>query len=32
PMLKELENYERMNLADALVPRTCTDGQAIIRQ
>ncbi|CAG7836926.1 unnamed protein product [Allacma fusca] len=32
PMLKELENYERMNLADALVPRLITDGQAIIRQ
>jgi cAMP-dependent protein kinase regulator len=32
PMLKTLENYERMNLADALVPRTYTSGQTIIRQ
>jgi len=32
PMLKTLENYERMNLADALVPRMYTNGEAIIRQ
>ena len=32
PMLKTLENYERMNLADALVPRSFNDGQTIIRQ
>ncbi|XP_035715821.1 cAMP-dependent protein kinase type II regulatory subunit isoform X2 [Folsomia candida] len=32
PMLKTLENYERMNLADALVPRTYTDGDTIIKQ
>jgi len=32
PMLKELESYERMNLADALVPRSYSSGEAIIRQ
>lgn len=32
PMLKSLENYERMNLADALVPRSYSAGDAIIRQ
>ncbi|XP_043232649.1 cAMP-dependent protein kinase type II regulatory subunit-like [Amphibalanus amphitrite] len=32
PMLKALEPYERMNLADALVPRTFTDGELIIEQ
>jgi len=32
PMLKTLEQYERMNLADALVPRSYTNGEAIIRQ
>jgi len=32
PMLKTLEPYERMNLADALVPRTFTDGELIIEQ
>ncbi|XP_034944266.1 cAMP-dependent protein kinase type II regulatory subunit [Chelonus insularis] len=32
PMLKSLEPYERMSLADALVPRRFSDGQQIIRQ
>ncbi|XP_029167386.1 cAMP-dependent protein kinase type II regulatory subunit isoform X1 [Nylanderia fulva] len=32
PMLKSLEPYERMNLADALVPKMYSDGQQIIRQ
>ncbi|PSN52314.1 cAMP-dependent protein kinase type II regulatory subunit [Blattella germanica] len=32
PMLKALEPYERMNLADALVPRTYSDGERIIKQ
>lgn len=32
PMLKTLENYERMNLADALIPRTFADGERIILQ
>ncbi|ODM93013.1 cAMP-dependent protein kinase type II regulatory subunit [Orchesella cincta] len=32
PMLKTLENYERMNLADALVPRVYTNGETIIKQ
>uniref|UniRef100_A0A2P2I7U7 cAMP-dependent protein kinase type II regulatory subunit n=2 Tax=Hirondellea gigas TaxID=1518452 RepID=A0A2P2I7U7_9CRUS len=32
PMLKTLEVYERLNLADALVPRSYTDGQLIIQQ
>lgn len=32
PMLKTLENYERMNLADALVPKTFKDGESIINQ
>ncbi|XP_037068606.1 LOW QUALITY PROTEIN: cAMP-dependent protein kinase type II regulatory subunit-like [Pollicipes pollicipes] len=32
PMLKTLESYERMNLADALVPRTYKDGELIIEQ
>jgi len=32
PMLKTLELYERLNLADALVPRTYSPGEAIIRQ
>ncbi|XP_017767491.1 PREDICTED: cAMP-dependent protein kinase type II regulatory subunit isoform X2 [Eufriesea mexicana] len=32
PMLKSLEPYERMNLADALVPKQYTDGDQIIRQ
>lgn len=32
PMLKALQAYERMNLADALVPRQYTDNQMIIKQ
>ncbi|XP_067003176.1 cAMP-dependent protein kinase type II regulatory subunit [Anabrus simplex] len=32
PMLKALQPYERMNLADALVPRTYSDGERIIKQ
>ncbi|KAJ8941669.1 hypothetical protein NQ314_010314 [Rhamnusium bicolor] len=32
PMLKTLQAYERMNLADALVPRSFTDGERIIKQ
>lgn len=32
PMLKTLQPYERMNLADALVPRTFDDGERIIKQ
>ncbi|XP_020293104.1 cAMP-dependent protein kinase type II regulatory subunit isoform X2 [Pseudomyrmex gracilis] len=32
PMLKSLEPYERMNLADALVPKHYSDGEQIIRQ
>lgn len=32
PMLQSLEAYERMNLADALMPRTFKDGELIIRQ
>lgn len=32
PMLKALQAYERMNLADALVPRPYSDGQMIIKQ
>ncbi|KDR08982.1 cAMP-dependent protein kinase type II regulatory subunit [Zootermopsis nevadensis] len=32
PMLKALQAYERMNLADALVPRQYSDGQMIIKQ
>lgn len=32
PMLKTLELYERLNLADALVPRTYKDGEQIIQQ
>lgn len=32
PMLKTLESYERMNVADALVPRKFEDGELIIRQ
>lgn len=31
-MLKALEEYERLNLADALVTRTFTDGTLIIKQ
>jgi cAMP-dependent protein kinase regulator len=32
PMLKTLQPYERMNLADALVPKTYTSGDRIIKQ
>lgn len=32
PMLKTLQPYERMNLADALVPKTFSDGDLIIKQ
>ncbi|XP_066594997.1 cAMP-dependent protein kinase type II regulatory subunit [Prorops nasuta] len=32
PMLKSLESYERLNLADALVPKQYADGQQIIQQ
>ncbi|GAB6026836.1 cAMP-dependent protein kinase type II regulatory subunit [Chamberlinius hualienensis] len=32
PMLRTLESYERMNLADAFIPKIYEDGQQIIRQ
>jgi len=32
PMLKSLELYERLNLADALLPRSYRDGEPIIKQ
>lgn len=32
PMLKTLQNYERMNLADALIPQTYSKGERIIKQ
>ncbi|XP_075217108.1 cAMP-dependent protein kinase type II regulatory subunit isoform X1 [Lycorma delicatula] len=32
PMLKTLQPYERMNLADALIPRTFDNGDCIIKQ
>jgi cAMP-dependent protein kinase regulator len=32
PMLKHLDNYERMNLADALIPRIFNDGDCIIKE
>lgn len=32
PMLKTLQSYERMNLADALVPRSFQNGDRIIKQ
>ncbi|KAF2367934.1 Cyclic nucleotide-binding domain [Trinorchestia longiramus] len=32
PMLKSLKVYERLNLADALLPRTYKDGELIIQQ
>lgn len=32
PMLKQLDPYERMNIADALVPKTFEDGDMIIKQ
>ncbi|XP_031630414.1 cAMP-dependent protein kinase type II regulatory subunit isoform X1 [Contarinia nasturtii] len=32
PMLKTLQSYERMNLADALVPKSFSKGDRIIKQ
>ncbi|XP_014219283.1 cAMP-dependent protein kinase type II regulatory subunit [Copidosoma floridanum] len=32
PMLKSLESYERLNLADALIPKQFDDGEQIIKQ
>lgn len=32
PMLKTLQNYERLNMADALVPKSFASGERIIRQ
>ena len=32
PMLKSLDPYERMNLADALLPQTYGDGECIIKE
>lgn len=32
PMLKTLQPYERMNLADALVPRSYEEGELIIKE
>lgn len=32
PMLKALQNYERMNLADALISKRYTSGERIIKQ
>lgn len=32
PMLKTLQNYERMNLADALIPKVYQDAETIIKQ
>ncbi|XP_029735197.1 cAMP-dependent protein kinase type II regulatory subunit isoform X3 [Aedes albopictus] len=32
PMLKTLQSYERMNLADALIPKTFAKGERIIKQ
>lgn len=32
PMLKTLQSYERMNLADALIPRTFEAGERVIKQ
>uniref|UniRef100_A0A161M7N7 cAMP-dependent protein kinase type II regulatory subunit n=1 Tax=Triatoma infestans TaxID=30076 RepID=A0A161M7N7_TRIIF len=32
PMLESLKPYERLNLADALAPKTFTDGEIIIKQ
>ncbi|XP_059615499.1 cAMP-dependent protein kinase type II regulatory subunit isoform X1 [Phlebotomus argentipes] len=32
PMLKALQNYERMNLADALIPKSYGKGERIIKQ
>lgn len=32
PMLKTLQNYERLNLADALIPKSFAAGDRIIKQ
>lgn len=32
PMLKSLDSYERMNLADALIPRSFNEGDCIIQE
>jgi cAMP-dependent protein kinase regulator len=32
PMLKTLDSYERMNLADALQSKAYADGEVIIKQ
>lgn len=32
PMLKTLQNYERLNLADALIPKSYAPGELIIKQ
>lgn len=32
PMLKTLQNYERLNLCDALIPKTFVLGERIIKQ
>ena len=32
PMLKTLQNYERLNLADALIPKSFGAGERIIKQ
>lgn len=32
PMLVTLQNYERMNLADALIPKLYPNGERIIKQ
>lgn len=32
PMLNSLQNYERMNLADALIPKSFAPGEQIIKQ
>lgn len=32
PMLKALQNHERMNLADALISKSYADGEGIIKQ
>lgn len=32
PMLKTLQNYERLNLCDALIPKVFNSGERIIKQ
>jgi cAMP-dependent protein kinase regulator len=32
PMLAQLQNYERLNLADALIPKSFAAGEQIIKQ